>query len=103
MWSLVSEGGVGRHKTAGAEEAPCATSSRIDYCLPSVQMSIWTSGLTDPVHLEVAVWLDDRAAKVGVLLIVPLALQLWTQAADVWTTLLLVSWLDTVCAHSGMK
>ena len=56
--------------------------------------SVWTL-YADPMHFVVALRLDDNAAKVSVLFMVPLVLQLRTQLTDVWPTLLLLSWQRT--------
>ena len=57
-------------------------------------MPIWTI-VAYPVHFAIAMWLDDNAAKVSILVMVPLALQLRPQLADVWPNLLLLSWQCT--------
>ena len=52
-----------------------------------------------PMDFAVALRLDDNAAKVSILVMVPLALHFKSQLTDVWPTLLLLSWQYTaVCA-----
>ena len=53
-----------------------------------MQTSFWAL-VTDPGDLLVTLRLDDNAAKVSVLVMVPLALQVGAEKADVWAALLL--------------
>ena len=81
-----------------AERAPSAQCALLDSSLPHVWIPTRTFSAY-PVHLAVALWLDDNVAKVSILVTVPLALQLRTQLTDIWPTLLLLSWqCIAVCA-----
>ena len=91
---LVLQRVVGTHFVTRTEGAASAMRAMCDCCFPSVWMPVRTVS-TSPVHFAAAFWLDDNAAKVNVLFVVPLVLQLRTQLTDVWPALLLLSWQYT--------
>ncbi len=53
----------------------------VDSSLPDVRKAVWAL-ITRPPHLVVAIRLDDYVAKVHVLLLMPLCLQLFCKHAD---------------------
>ena len=89
---------VGAHFVTRTGWAPSASCAVLDYCFPCMWEPIRTLAAS-PVHFTIALRLDDNAAKVSVLFVVPLALQLKIQLTDFWPTLLLLSWQCTaLCA-----
>ena len=63
-----------------------ASTPAVDSALPLVRQTN-RAAVTDPQNLPVAARFNGNIAKVSVLAVVPLALQLWAELTDIWPLL----------------
>ena len=67
---------------------------------PSVKVSVWAIGAY-PRCVQMALRLDDSAAKVSIIGMVPQALDATAEEADIWSSLLLVRHALAVIADTS--
>ena len=90
---------VGANSLTTTERAPSAIATTAYSYFPCLQVPIGTLS-AGPTHFAAVFRRHDNAAKVSILSMVPLVLQLRNELTDVWPSLLLLlSWQCTaVCA-----
>ena len=80
------QGVVRADGNTGTERTVTAFRSVFDRRFPLMRLAMWAL-VTLPPSLSVRMWLHHYAAKMIVFGMMPLLLQIWLQAADVWSVL----------------